>query len=189
MEGGKTDAQRAQEAADEQLAKQLQEEMNNAQPEAARPQPAGDSVVISCAACTFDNVIKKPIAGVEYKCTQCRTPLKLPAHLAAEVPRHPHGPNPPVRKENIIECSICKTANRVPNRKSDAILCGACYQELGSKLQKEAPKQSPKVEETRTLQVRCGQCSAVNAVQAQADAKVIQFECGSCETTNEVSLE
>ncbi|EPY33918.1 hypothetical protein STCU_01848 [Strigomonas culicis] len=79
------------------------------------------------------------------------------------------------------------------------MLCGSCFQELGSKLtpQDAVPQQQqgqeqeqaqPPVEESRTVQVRCGQCSAVNAVQVLIDATVIQFECGSCDTINEVSL-
>lgn len=38
------------------------------------------------------------------------------------------------------------------------------------------------------MQVRCGQCGAINAVKVSSTAKSIQFLCGNCEIVNEVAL-
>lgn len=187
MESQKSETQLEQEASDAMLARQLQEQMDREEQEAAARASAGanlppaaptpvmenGTLTVACTACTFINEIPNAVPGKRYRCKQCRTALPTPA-----------APLAPKEEPGTIECSVCHLLNRIPKEKSDAILCGACYQQLAPPQQETAPPQGG----TRTVQVRCGQCSAVNAVQVNADAVVVQFECGSCETVNEVAL-
>lgn len=200
MERVKTPAELQQEESDAAMARQMQKDMDRRDAERAKaaaaaaakkqsaPGPANqhaaprdDGVVqVPCRACTFLNDVRKPVAGKKYTCAQCSTPLPMPDNL----------PQAKKAKEPKLEkCKICASVNRVPDKKADTALCGACYQQLGSSLEVQTPKAAAPVEQMRTVQIRCGQCSAVNAVQVSADAKVVQFECGACTTINEVSLE
>eukprot|EP00796_Vickermania_ingenoplastis_P010199 gene10199-7147_t len=85
----------------------------------------------------------------------------------------------------VIECPTCHTKNAIPSRRADVYLCGACNKQL-----KKSPQQpAPIPEAFITLQVQCGQCSAVNEVQVRSNATSVQFKCGNCESINEAELE
>lgn len=197
MDPQKTEAElkKEQEEADAAMARQLQAEMDAERASAAPPSrpeqrpPAGQPqqaptmnngvLTVACPACTFLNEIPNAVSGRKYACKQCSTPLPLPSNLSE-------------RKEpRMVQCNTCHSINRVPDRKADAALCGACYQQLGSSVEDPpaaATAPHAPTPETRTVQIRCGQCSAVNAVHVASDAKVMQFECGGCSTINEVNL-
>lgn len=195
----------AQEVSDAAFARQLQEELNhpdepiprslpaavegpdNRSPESAQSavSTAHNELSISCPACTFLNQLSGPFESKQQRCCQqCRTPIPIPKEYLR---------NPRKRDDvsQFTSCKFCHCLNRMPKKKADAFLCGACYQELGSSMKEDNCTLNSGVvnaNDLRTVQVRCGRCSAVNAVQVDSKAAVVQFECGGCSTVNEVKL-
>ncbi|KPA85698.1 hypothetical protein ABB37_00076 [Leptomonas pyrrhocoris] len=176
---GATDA--SQEAADAALARQLQEQINRqeAAEEATRHQHRNseDKIEVACPVCTFVNHIKSSSSAKHWRCSQCRELLPNPA-----------APTERSSQKDLVECKVCHSLNRLPTIKSDAILCGGCYQELGSSLRAPAPTLESE-ENQRTVQMRCGQCNVVNAVTVGADVKKMEFICGGCGVLNTIALD
>ncbi|CAJ1013561.1 hypothetical protein, conserved [Leishmania lindenbergi] len=168
-----------QEAADAALARQLQEEINRQEAAGGAGTPtagAADMVPVECPACTFVNYIKPSSPLKHWKCVQCREPLK------EKVPHSNHSTH-----KDLVECKVCHSFNKLPSKKSDAVLCGGCYQELGSTL-----NTAPLVDSTanqRTVQLRCGQCNVINAVTIGVDVKKLEFICGGCGVLNTMVLD
>ncbi|CCW72139.1 unnamed protein product [Phytomonas sp. Hart1] len=190
MEDKKDEARIQQEESDAILARHLQEEFdklneanamhnvesNNTAQCSESPQKSlsNEVLTVPCPECTFNNNISNPVSGKHYACEQCYTQLLVPNSSSKEQ-------EPP----QIIECSVCHVKNIIPSKKVDALLCGACYQQLAdptTAISEDSTK------EKRSVQIRCGQCSAINLVQVASNANVIQFECGGCQSINEVSL-
>lgn len=173
-------AESSQEAADAALARQLQEQINRqeAAAEAAHPSHRNteERVEVACPACTFINHVKPSSSAKHWRCSQCREPLPNPA-----------APSSHSAQKDLVECKVCHSLNRLPAAKSDAVLCGGCYQELGSSL-KAAPPQEAE-ESQRTVQLRCGQCNVINAVTIGADVKKMEFICGGCGVLNTIVLD
>lgn len=96
--------------------------------------------------------------------------------------------------KGVIECSTCRTKNAIPPQKADAYLCGVCNKQLKehtSQTTTSAPSSIPASttkEKMISLQVQCGECSAVNEVQVQSNATSVQFKCGDCQSINEAEL-
>jgi hypothetical protein len=120
---------------------------------------------------------------------------------------------------SMVTCQNCRSLNTVPIGATTQFMCGTCHRVLGfnqgpgaagapppavSPRPAPAGQQSPQQQPvpapgaggpilqgtvTRTVQVRCGQCSTVNAVKQPPNGSTkLEFLCGSCRATNEVSL-
>ncbi|KAG5504959.1 hypothetical protein JKF63_04406 [Porcisia hertigi] len=169
----------AQEAADAALAHQLQEELNQQESAAAAHLPGEGSdqrALVKCPFCSSNNHIEKSSSSKHWRCKQCHQPLRddaLPSSHTAE--------------KNLVECKVCRSLNRLPSTKSDAVLCGGCYQQLGSILSTAPPAVNE--ENQRTVQLRCGQCNVINAVTVGIDVVKIEFICGGCDVLNTMVLE
>ncbi|KAG5479076.1 hypothetical protein LSCM1_02923 [Leishmania martiniquensis] len=168
-----------QEAADAALARQLQEEINR-QGKAADANVssavANDTVPLECPACSFVNYIKPSSSWRHWRCSQCREPLKEKA---------PHSSH--TSQKDLVECKVCHSLNKLPSTKSDAVLCGGCYQELG--LAHGTASSDGSEKNQRTVQLRCGQCNVINAVTVGVDVKKMEFICGGCGVLNSIVLE
>lgn len=175
-----TPAESSQEAADAALARQLQEQINRQEAAAeATPhprRPSEEKIEVACPACTFINHIKPSSSAKHWKCSQCREPLP-----------NPSAPTDRTAQRDLVECKVCHSLNKLPSTKSDAVLCGGCYQELGSSLKTAPPPESE--ENQRTVQLRCGQCNVVNSVTVGADVKKMEFICGGCGVLNTIVLD
>lgn len=210
--GNKTKEQIRQEESDAALARRLQGELDAETNAAASvpPQAADTSatpgptinngvVTVACGKCTFLNEIKEPTVGKKYACIQCRTPLPIPESMMRTESKTMQRQNKP----KTLECWDCGNINEIPNVQCDAFLCGCCHHALTERVQQpprqtapapapapaHAPRSVPKQEpQKKSVQVRCGQCSSVNVVEVDSDARTIRFECGVCEVVNEVSL-
>ncbi|ESL08570.1 hypothetical protein TRSC58_03725 [Trypanosoma rangeli SC58] len=174
-----------QEEIDSALARRLHEEINGA--EAANPAVGSNSNQtsgakrIACPACTFVNTFSDIVSGHTYTCEQCLT--DLPAFTPNE------NRNLSNDKRKVIMCTVCRCLNRIPEGKYDAVVCGTCSHELKSKKAESDVNSSQTTPAlTRSLQVRCGECSSINALRVGMDVSTLRFECGSCQTVNEVSL-
>ena len=111
----------------------------------------------------------------------------------------------------MITCQNCRSMNTVPVGATTQFMCGTCYRVLSFNQIQSAPPVRPPAPAappaavplppggvadtpvlqgtvTRTVQVRCGQCSTVNSVKQQGSGSKLEFVCGSCRATNEVSL-
>ncbi|CCW65571.1 unnamed protein product [Phytomonas sp. EM1] len=190
MESQKDESRIQQEESDAILARHLQEEfdklneadaMQNVRSEdtVPRSEPLRKSSVnnvltVPCPECTFNNEILNPVSGKCYKCIQCYTQLNVPSSCTKEE-EHPQ----------VRECPACHLKNIIPSRKADALLCGACYQQL---VEPSSPISEQSTQEVRSVQIRCGECSAINLVQVTSNLNCIQFECGGCTSINEVAL-
>ncbi|ORC87937.1 uncharacterized protein TM35_000191810 [Trypanosoma theileri] len=177
-----------QEESDAALARQLHQEINgpdgsaNPSKSETNPNRTQGGITLECPACTFINSYNDIVPGVRYTCEQCHTPLSLASTQ-----------NPSVLSTNekkLVKCNLCECLNKIPNGTYDAILCGGCSHELkkGQTQNNSQPQQSHS-ETTRRIQVRCGECGSVNAVQVGNDVFNVRFECGSCQVVNEVSLQ
>jgi transposase-like protein len=173
-------AESSQEVADAAMARQLQEQINRQEAAAEAghhlKRNSEEQLEVECPVCTFINHIKPSSAAKHWRCSQCREPL----------------PNPSVpvnrsSQKDLVECKVCHSLNRLPVTKSDTVLCGGCYQELGSSLKAVAPQESE--ENQRTVQLRCGQCNVINAVTVGADVKKMEFICGGCGVLNTIVLD
>lgn len=173
-------AESSQEAADAALARQLQEQINRQEAAAEAThhsrRNSEEKLEVACPACTFINHIKPSSSAKHWRCSQCREPLP-----------NPTAPSDRNSQKDLVECKVCHSLNRLPATKSDAVLCGGCYQELGSSL-KTAPPPEPE-ERQRTVQLRCGQCNVINAVTVGADVKKMEFICGGCGVLNTIVLD
>lgn len=173
-------AESSQEAADAALARQLQEQINRqeaaAESEHHPRRTSEDKVEVACPTCTFINHIKSSSSSKHWRCSQCREPLPNPA-----------APADRSSQKDVVECKVCRTLNRLPSTKSDAILCGGCYQELRSSVKAPLPVEDE--ENQRTVQLRCGQCNVINAVTVGADVKKMEFICGGCGVLNTIVLD
>ncbi|KAF8295525.1 hypothetical protein C3747_22g53 [Trypanosoma cruzi] len=174
-----------QEESDSALARRLHEEINgpgNVQPGAGSiPNQASGVKLIECPACTFINNITEFVPGRSYTCEQCFTPLSVPASNETI--------DAPDSNQKMVMCNACQYMNRIPLGNFDAIVCGACCHKLKGKTpvsETQHPQLPPA--STRPLQVRCGECSSINALQVGMEVSTVRFECGSCQTVNEVSL-
>ncbi|RNF09936.1 uncharacterized protein Tco025E_06889 [Trypanosoma conorhini] len=174
-----------QEESDSALARQLHEEINGpglSQPAAGSiPNETSAAKSIACPACTFVNVFTDILPGRSYTCKQCLTVLPDPTPNETW--------NASNSKQEMVLCAACRCLNRIPLGKFDAIVCGTCCHELKSKKpasEVQPPQTVPA--STRPIQVRCGECSSINALQVGRDVTNVRFECGSCQTVNEVSL-
>ncbi|KAH9600554.1 hypothetical protein LSM04_009069 [Trypanosoma melophagium] len=177
-----------QEDSDAALARQLHQEING--PDGGSVTSAVDTnpnridggVSLECPACTFINVYNDTVPGVRYTCAQCHTAL------SANSTQNPGETS--ANEKKLVKCNLCECLNKIPNGTYDAILCGGCSHELkkDQAAKKSQPQQSPP-QTTRRIQVRCGECGSVNAVQVGNDVFNIRFECGSCQVVNEVSLQ
>ncbi|KAG5505437.1 hypothetical protein GH5_03459 [Leishmania sp. Ghana 2012 LV757] len=168
-----------QEAADAALARQLQEEIDRQEEAAAADASSAGTaarVPVECPACTFVNHIKPSSSSRHWKCAQCREPLKENVLHSSRT-----------SDNDLVECKVCHSLNRPPSKKSDTVLCGRCYQELGASLSTAQPEESQANQ--RTVQLRCGQCNVINAVTVGADVKRIEFICGGCGVLNSIVLE
>ncbi|CAJ04313.1 conserved hypothetical protein [Leishmania major strain Friedlin] len=168
-----------QEAADAAYARQLQQEIDLQ--EAATDVGASrasdeDKIPVECPACTFVNYMKPSRSSKHWKCAQCSGPLMENASHSS-----------PVSHKDLVECRVCHSLNKLPSTKSDVVLCGGCYQELGLPLSSASPVESE--ENQRTVQLRCGQCSVINAVTVGAKVKRLEFICGGCGVLNTMTLE
>lgn len=200
----KTESELKQEESDAALARQLQEELDA---DSGTPQPPvsaaavavndaqqateSDVIDIPCPVCTFINSVRPSPSKTNWSCSQCGQSLNDSPAPPMNSEREARRGN---RNEDLVECQICHCLNRMPTRKSDAVLCGGCYQALGSSLNSPstgggAATAASASKKERVVQVRCGQCNAVNALNVASDLKEIQFECGGCSTVNTVSLE
>ncbi|GET88548.1 hypothetical protein, conserved [Leishmania tarentolae] len=168
-----------QEAADADFARQLQEEIYRQEAAVSTDNPRqteDNRITVECPTCTFINYMKPSSSSKHWRCAQCHGPLK-------ENASHPGH----ISHRDLVECRVCHCLNKLPSKKSDAILCGACYQELGS-----TPNTASTVEREesqRTVQLRCGQCSVINAVTVGVDVKKLEFLCGGCGVLNTMTLE
>ncbi|RNF00357.1 hypothetical protein TraAM80_07650 [Trypanosoma rangeli] len=174
-----------QEEIDSALARQLHEEINGAE----TPNPAlgsnsnqtSGAKLIACPACTFVNTFSDIVPGHTYTCEQCFT--DIPVSTPNE------NRNASDDKQKTIMCTVCRCLNRIPQGNYDAIVCGTCCHELKSKkAESEVNPSQTTPAPTRPLQVRCGECSSINALRVGRDVSTLRFECGSCQTVNEVSL-
>ncbi|KEG12171.1 hypothetical protein DQ04_01931070 [Trypanosoma grayi] len=174
-----------QEESDAAMARQLHEEINGSaathQPTTGMPNQPSGIATAQCTVCTFVNTFSEVVPGTQYTCIQCHGILPFPTvHANADTSRG---------KQKLMNCTACHSLNRIPRGKFDAVLCGGCCRQL-----KDTPPSNevshPQVTPpaTRRVQVRCGECSSINAVQVGMDVTDVRFECGSCQTINEVSL-
>ncbi|KPI87779.1 hypothetical protein ABL78_3137 [Leptomonas seymouri] len=167
-------AELTQEAADAALARQLQEQINRQEAAAETYHPLHvkpeETIEVACPTCTFINRIKSSSSARHWRCSQCRETL----------------PNP-TDQNDLIECKVCHSFNRLPTMKSDAVLCGGCYQELGSSLKTTALPQESE-ENQRTVQLHCSQCNVINALVIGADVKKVSFVCGGCGALTSIAL-
>lgn len=173
-------AETSQEAADAALARQLQEQINRqeavAEADHATRRSSEEKIEVACPACTFINQIKPSSSAKHWRCSQCREHLPNPART-----------NERSGQKDLVECKVCHSFNKLPSTKSDAVLCGGCYQELGSSL--KTASQPTSEESLRTVQLRCGQCNVINAVTVGADVKKMEFICGGCGVLNTIVLD
>lgn len=168
-----------QEAADAAFARQLQEEIDR-QEAATGTGASGASeeykIPVECPACTFVNYMKPSSSSKEWKCAQCsRTLMENVLHSGH------------VSHNDLVECKVCHSLNKLPSKKSDAVLCGGCYQELVLTLNTASSVENE--ENQRTVQLRCGQCSVINAVTVGVSVKRLEFICGGCGVLNTMTLE
>ncbi|TPP47001.1 hypothetical protein CGC21_2355 [Leishmania donovani] len=167
-----------QEAADAAYARQLQQEIDRqeAATDAGDSRASEDKIPVECPACTFVNYMKPSSSSNHWKCAQCSRPLMENVSYSGHVSH-----------KDLVECRVCHSLNKLPTKKSDAVLCGGCYQELGSTLSSVPHVESE--ENQRTVQLRCGQCSVINAVTVGVNVKRLEFICGGCGVLNTMTLE
>lgn len=174
-------AESSQEAADAALARQLQDQINRQEAAAETfhqsRRNSEERVGIACPACTFINHVRPSSSAKHWRCAQCHEVLPNPA-----------APSDRSSQKDLVECKVCKSLNRLPTAKSDAVLCGCCYQELASSIKTADPPHESE-ENQRTVQLRCGQCNVINAVTVGADVKKMEFICGGCGVLNTIVLD
>jgi len=206
----KSAAELEQERRDEEYARQLQNQFDAPAAQPQQQQQQNRQVV--CVNCQAMNHIPHAPPDQQFKCGSCGVVLSIPTSPpppppgaypgAAPAPLGGGGVRSPLG--STITCQNCRCANTVPVGATTQFMCGNCYRVLTFNQNAmvppaAAPLSPPLPAQTglgggggvlqgtvqRTVQVRCGQCSAINSVKQGASPK-IEFICGSCRATNEV---
>ena len=170
-----------QERADEALARRMQEEMN-AEAGARGVFPSGPGGApqqfsrITCQSCRSINNIPVNSTTNQFLCGHCRRLLAFnqgPAEverIQREQMQQQHRQTPPQQQPEAV-------SQQPPNRQ----------------IPTDQPPAQPRVLQgsslvPQTVQVRCGHCQMVNAIQKQRSG-VLQFMCGECRSLNEVNVQ
>jgi phage FluMu protein Com len=193
----KTQAEIDQEARDEALARQLSEEYERQAQEQQQQQQQQQYEHRPHAQRSSSRGGQDGYPGHQYSMHQQGAP-------------RPHSP-----RGNQILCGNCRAINNIVAKPEAQQLCGHCHRVLvkptatPQQQQQQQPQQqappaaAPSGSEggiiqgtvlPTSVQVKCGQCAAVNAIPAPAPAanggepQVISFRCGQCQAVNQVSV-
>jgi phage FluMu protein Com len=187
MQRQKTLDEIEQERRDEEFARQLQDEMNDAERGRSDGYPihtevALQTVHVSCPGCHATNNIPRSSSHQSFRCGSCG--IVLPS------------PNVP-RGISLVTCQNCRCHNEIPIGATTQFMCGRCHRVLSfNQVQTHdvplvpvstSVSNPPVVLEgrvTKTIQVRCGQCQTINNVKTSHGTT--EFCCMSCQATNEV---
>ncbi|AAZ12338.1 hypothetical protein, conserved [Trypanosoma brucei brucei TREU927] len=170
-----------QEEGDAALAKRLHEELNRS--EASGHQEPSDQTggrrQVECPMCSSVSVVVGAADGVQQVCERCKATTHGGFASGED--------NENYSMQKLLLCNICQSYNRVPKGTFDAILCGACGNQLkaGGSVTENLSPEDTRVR-TQEIRVRCPKCSSINTVEANTDALSVRFECGSCRYANEV---
>lgn len=185
MQRQKTAEELEQERRDEEFARQLQVEMmaenantyaNNGVRQAppqqsyAPPPAAAPTSRVTCQYCRSMNNIPINAGTTQFLCGHCKRLLGFN-----------QGPVSVTQQQQLAAYQNASNypAAQIPQQQQQ--------QRPQSAVNNNQPIYQGSVQGPTTIQVRCGQCSVVNAVQRQKPGS-LQFMCGSCQSVNEVNV-
>ena len=147
--------------------------------------PGGASGRITCQFCRSQNNIPAGVGTEQFLCGYCKRILIFN-----------QGPDVAARQNNMGASSNSITGgsngnnNDYPGLNPSAMVQNNHHQSrpAPNTIDTSQPILQGNVAPPANVQVRCGQCSVVNAVPRPRSGNTLQFMCGSCQSVNEVNI-
>lgn len=158
---------------------------------ATSPSPTGASGRITCQFCRSQNNIPSGVGTTQFLCGYCKRILifNQPPLQHAHGERRGSGSAHAMGNNNGypgLNPSSMVQNNNANVRGADG--GGHPHPHVNNTVDTSQPIFQGNVSVPASIQVRCGQCSVVNAVPRPRSGNTLQFMCGSCQSVNEVNI-